>query len=274
MPEPAILGPLAALVGAGLVAGFAAGLFGIGGGFVVVPALLLVLPLLGGSEANLVHVAIATSLATIVPTSIRSVRAHAARGAVDFAILRSWAPWIMVGAALGSILASFLSGGILMIVFGVGVILMSLHFLTRITANAQLRQNMPEGWLRAGISSVLGLFSALLGIGGGTIAIIVMTLCGRSIHVAIATASGLGALIAIPGVIGFALAGLHAEGLPMTSLGFVNIPAALAIAAMSVFTAPLGASIAHKLPAGTLKPIFGVYLLIVGAVMIRRGLST
>ena len=136
-----------------------------------------------------------------------------------------------------------------------------------------ISQYMPSGIARVGIAGGLGTFSALLGIGGGTIAIMVMTLCGRSIHRAIATASGVGTLIAIPSAIGFALIGLKETGLPWGSLGYINIPATLAIASMSMLTAPLGVAAAHSLPAGPLKKIFGVYLLIIGALMLRNGLK-
>src|SRR6188768_4531334 len=120
---------LSAMLAAGLLAGFAGGLFGIGGGFVVVPALFFVLPLLGGSQAELAHVAIGTSLATIVATSLRSVHAHAKRGAVDFEMLRSWAPWIVAGVGGGVLLAARVPGAGLAMIFGGGVLVMALHFL-------------------------------------------------------------------------------------------------------------------------------------------------
>ncbi len=264
--------PLVAMLAAGLFAGFAGGLFGIGGGFVVVPALFGLLPLLGGDQGELAHVAIGTSLATIVATSLRSVQAHARRGAVDFELLKSWAPWVVLGVAAGVTIAARVSSEGLAITFGVGVVLMSLHFLFPIFAGRQLSSEMPAGAARAGIAGGLGTFSSLLGIGGGTIAVIVMTLCGKSIHRAIATASGLGFIIALPGMIGFAAIGLEAPGLPMGSLGYVNVPAALIITSTSVFTAPLGAAAAHRLSPKLLRQVFGIYLLMVGVVMIRNGI--
>lgn len=197
--------PLVALLAAGLLAGFAAGIFGIGGGFVVVPALFLVLPLLGGEKAQYAHVAIGTSAATIIITSIRSLRSHARRGAVDFDILRQWAPWVVMGDGVGVVLAGHVDGRILTMIFAIGVFLMSLNFLLPRLGDRKLSDEMPSGLLRVGIAGGLGAFSALLGIGGGTIAIMVMTLCGRSIHRAIATASGIGTLIAVPATIGFAI---------------------------------------------------------------------
>ena len=265
--------PLISMLAAGLFAGFAAGIFGIGGGFVVVPALFIVLPLLGGTPDAIAHVAIGTSAATIIVTSIRSLLAHAKRGAVEFEILKTWAPWIILGDGVGVLLAGHVDGRILTMIFAVGVFLMSLNFLLPKIGDKVISEDMPSGIARVGIAGGLGTFSALLGIGGGTIAIMVMTLCGRSIHRAIATASGVGTLIAIPSAIGFALIGLKETGLPWGSLGYVNVPATLAVASMSVLTAPLGVAVAHALPAKPLKKIFGVYLIVIAVVMFRNAVK-
>ncbi|MFA5990396.1 MAG: sulfite exporter TauE/SafE family protein [Sphingomonas sp.] len=265
--------PFAALVAAGLVAGFAAGIFGIGGGFIVVPALLIVLPLFGGDKSQLAHVAIGTSAATIIITSIRSLSSHAKRDAVEFPILWSWAPWLVVGDAAGVMLAGRIDGHILTLVFAIGVGLMSLLFLLPRLAEHKLSDTMPRMAPRMAIAGGLGTFSSLLGIGGGTIAIMVMTLCGRSIHKAIATASGIGALIAIPSAIGFILIGLGQTGLPWGSLGYVNLPAAAVITSMSILTAPLGVAAAHSLPAAPLRRAFGLYLIFIAAVMMRNALK-
>ena len=264
--------PFVAMLGAGLFAGFAAGIFGIGGGFVVVPALFVVLPLLGGTHEAIAHVAIGTSAATIIVTSIRSLLAHAKRGAVEFEVLKAWAPWIILGDGIGVLLAGHVDGRVLTMIFASGVFLMSLNFLLPKVGGKVISEEMPSGIARVGIAGGLGTFSALLGIGGGTIAIMVMTLCGRSIHRAIATASGVGTLIAIPSAIGFALIGLKETGLPWGSLGFVNVPATLAIASMSILTAPLGVAAAHSLPASLLKRIFGIYLVVIAFIMFRNAI--
>ncbi len=261
------------MLAAGLVAGFAAGIFGIGGGFVVVPALLVVLPLLGGTHEAIAHVAIGTSAATIIVTSIRSLLSHAKRGAVEFEVLQTWAPWIILGCGAGVMLAGHVHGNTLKMIFGCGVALMSLNFLLPKVSGKVLSDTMPSGILRVGIAGGLGTFSSLLGIGGGTIAIMVMTLCGRTIHKAIATASGIGTLIAIPTTIGFAIIGYGETGLPWGSLGYINIPATLAIASMSMITAPYGVAAAHSLPATPLKKIFGVYLVVIAVVMVRAALT-
>ncbi|MGL4303104.1 MAG: sulfite exporter TauE/SafE family protein [Sphingomonas sp.] len=265
---PAIL----ALLAAGLFAGFAAGLFGIGGGFVVVPAMIALLPLLGGSHAEYTHVAIGTSFATIVITALRSTLSHAKRGAVDFEILKSWAPWIIGGVGIGVMLARVLTGQALSIIFAVGITLMSINFLVPKLARRQVSDTMPTGVVRAGIAGSLGIFSSLLGIGGGTVAVIVMTLCGRSIHKAIATAAGFGFIIAVPGTIGWMLIGLGKPGLPIGSIGYVNFLGAAIITSMSILTAPLGVASAHALPAEPLKRVFGVYLLFIAGVMFNRAM--
>ena len=265
--------PMTGLLLAGLAAGFAGGVFGIGGGFVVVPALLVMLPLLGGDKAQYAHVAIGTSAATIIITSIRSVISHSKRGSVDFEILKTWAPWIVLGDGIGVLLASHVNGQVLTMIFATGVLLMSLNFLIPRLGDKVLSDNMPTGMMRVGIAGGLGTFSSLLGIGGGTIAIMVMTLCGRSIHRAVGTASGVGTLIAIPSAIGFALIGLHEQGLPWGSAGFVNMPAALAIGSMSVLTAPLGVAAAHALEPRVLKRVFGIYLVVIAVVMFRNAIK-
>lgn len=265
---PAIL----AMLAAGLFAGFAAGLFGIGGGFVVVPAMIALLPLLGGAKGEYTHVAIGTSFATIVITSLRSTLSHAKRGAVDFEILKSWAPWIVIGVGIGVFLANRMTGQTLSFIFAGGIALMSINFLVPRLGRRQLSDTMPSGAVRAGIAGALGLFSSLLGIGGGTVAVIVMTLCGRTIHKAIATAAGFGFIIAVPGTIGWAIIGLGTPGLPIGSLGYVNVLGAVVITSMSILTAPLGVAAAHALPAEPLKRVFGVYLLFIAGVMVNRAL--
>ena len=274
MNDPgALLLPIAAMLAAGAGAGFAGGLFGIGGGFVVVPALILILPLIGAAPDQITHIAIGTSLATIIFTSLRSVQAHARRNAVDFEMLRSWAPWVVLGTGLGALVADVISGPVLALVFGAGVLLMALHFLLPVFEGKQLADTMPGGALRAGLAGGLGLFSALLGIGGGTIATVVMTLCGTAIHRAIGTASGMGVIIAIPGMLGFAAIGWNEPGLPWGSFGYVNWPAALAIVATSIFFAPLGVAAAHRLSPALLRNVFGVYLVFVGIMMISNGMT-
>ncbi|MEX1249598.1 MAG: sulfite exporter TauE/SafE family protein [Hyphomonas sp.] len=267
---------IGAMLAAGALAGFVAGLFGIGGGFVVVPALASVLALLGtgGDGDKIMHVAIGTSLATIIFTSLRSVEAHARRGAVDFEILKSWTPWVVAGVVLGLILAQYMHGQALKITFGVGVFIMAWHFLFPVlTRNGPVTDHMPTGMLRGGLGSFLGGYCTLLGIGGGTPAVLIMTLSGQPMHRAVATAAGFGTIIAVPGTIGSVLGGLGETGLPYGSIGYVNVIAALAIISMSLITAPWGVAMAHSLNAVHLRRALGLYLLVTSALMLVSALT-
>lgn len=259
---------------AGAFAGLLAGLFGIGGGFVVVPAVAAVFTILSTgdhalSDDKIMHVAIGTSLATIIFTSIRSVQAHAKRGAVDFNILRQWAPWVVLGVVLGLSVARFLDGKSLKVIFGVGVFIMAWHFLFPILSKrGPISNEMPKGVARGGLGSFLGGFCTLLGIGGGTPAILIMTLNGQPVHRAIATAAGFGTIIAVPGTIGSIISGLGEPGLPFGSIGYVNVIAMLAIISMSMITAPIGAALAHSLDSTKLKKALGIYLLCTSSLML------
>lgn len=266
------------MIVAGLFAGFVAGMFGIGGGFVVVPTLVGVLSILASgdsaiSDDKIMHVAIGTSLATIVVTSLRSVSAHAKRGAVDFTILRTWAPFVVAGVIIGMMFAKFLDAKALKLLFGAGVFLMAWHFLFPfLSKRAPLSQEMPEGLTRAGLGGVLGAFCALLGIGGGTPAILIMTLNGVTMHRAVATAAGFGTMIAVPGALVSIMIGLGETGLPVGSVGYVNLIALVGITTMSVLTAPLGVAAAHSFDPVKLRRVFGIYLLATSSFMLYNGL--
>jgi uncharacterized membrane protein YfcA len=228
-----------------------------------------VLPHEGGDE-HIMHVAIGTSLATIFLTSLRSVQAHARRGAVDWKILKGWLPWVVSGVVAGVALTSVLDGEQLKIVFGVFLIPLGLHFILQILGRkAKSEERMPKGPARAALGSGLGAFSSLLGIGGGTPAVLIMTMSGVNMHRAVATAAGFGTIIAVPGAIGSMIAGYNQPNLPVGSVGFVNMIALAAITAMSVFTAPLGAAAAHSLDPVKLKRVFGFYLLATSAFMLK-----
>jgi len=259
------------LCAAGAVAGITAGIFGNGGGFVVVPALLLVLPAFVEVETEVMRVAIGTSLATIVISSARSVQAHHQRGAVDFQILRDWLIWLVIGVGVGLYIASISNSVWLISVFAGGVLVYSVYFLfPNFMTFFGNNFSMPKGFGRASLASFLGGFSALLGIGGGTITVMTMVMCKRSIHQSVATAAGVGFIIGVPGAIGFLVMGLGAENLPAGSLGYINIPALLAICAISVVTAPIGVNLAHRLDEFFLKRLFGVYLAIVSVSMFYK----
>lgn len=266
---------ISVLLVAGLFAGFVAGLFGIGGGFVVVPALLLVFEVFGVAPETTTHIAIGSSLATIIVTSARSLQAHTKHGAVDYKILRDWTPWLMLGAFFGILLAGLMDGRSMKWVFSAGVFLMGLHFIWPVLQPKHpVAEEMPGGLIRASIATFLGGFSALLGIGGGTIAVLVMTSCGRSIHQAVATAAGFGIVIALPGALGFAILGMVSrDELPFGSFGYINLMAVGALSMMSFITAPAGAKLAHKLNGPVLKKIFGVYLVATSAIVLLNSLG-
>jgi uncharacterized membrane protein YfcA len=268
------LAPLAlalpALLIAGAAAGFAGGLFGIGGGFVVVPALMFLLPVLGVAPDHTAHVAVGTSLASIIFTSIRSTSSHARRGAVDFDLLRSWAVWVVLGTAVGTVFADHVSGAYLALVFGVGVLAFAVYFLLPARQGDPLFAALPSGLPRVGIASALGAFSTLLGIGGGTLTTLTMTVCGTPIHRAIGTAAGMGAVIAVPATLGFVLIGLGESGLGWGALGYVHLPAAAVLIAMSVAFAPMGVAAAHMLSPALLRRVFGLYLTFIGVLMIAK----
>ena len=255
-----------ALIGCGLFSGLAAGLFGIGGGAIIVPVLIILFESLGYSETAS-HVAIATSLATIILTSARSVMAHHERGAVDWYVVKTWAPWIMLGAIAGQLLAGELSSIALKGFFGAMAFLLAAQlFFGR--PSWKLAEDMPRGEGRAGLGGGMGVLSALMGIGGGTFGVSLMTICGKPIHKAVATAAGFGIAIGLPSAFTAIYTGWGQEGLPPFSLGYVNLAAFAVISIFTVTMAPVGARLAHSLDAALLKRLFGILLALVAAKML------
>jgi uncharacterized membrane protein YfcA len=263
---------LLALAAAGLFAGFVGGLFGLGGGVVMVPALFAVFSALGVDDAVRMHVAIATSLSTIVSTAWRSLATHAKAGAVDFAILRSWGPWITLGALLGAAIAGSADTNVLLIVFGAGLFVSAAQMGFG-RPDWRLFHELPRGVFGASIAAGIGVLSAMMGIGGGTFGVPVMTLSGVPIHRAVATASGFGAAIALPAALGYIVAGWGREGLPPWSLGFVSIPGFIILGVLTAITAPIGARLAHRLPQLALKRAFAALLALIALNMLREALS-
>ena len=263
---------IVSLLGAGLVAGLAAGLFGIGGGAIIVPVLIILFEdVLGFTETGS-HVAIGTSLATIILTSARSVMAHNKRGAVDWQIIRTWAPWIMAGAVAGQLVTGYVSGDGLKLFFGVmAFVLAAQLYFGR--PGWRIADEMPDGVPRAGFGSAVGALSAVMGIGGGTFGVSLMLVFGRAVHQAVATAAGFGIAIGLPSAITAIGVGWGREGLPPFSLGHVNLLAFVLISMCTVAMAPVGARLAHSLDAGRLKKLFAVLLSIVAVRMIWTALT-
>jgi len=264
---------IAALVAAGAAGGLIAGLLGVGGGIVLVPALDLALGAAGIDHAVSLHVAVATSMATIVPTAISSSRAHASRNAVDFEVVKRWAVPIVVGALAGSLAAAHMNGNVLAVVFGTVALLSALKMLLPLD-RVVLREALPGGIIGALIPAFIGAISAMMGIGGGTLSVPTMTLCGEPVHKAVGTAALLGLWIALPATAGYLLARpAEAAALPPLTIGYVSLIGFALVAPISWLVAPLGAKLAHSLDRRKLSAAFGLFLLIVATRMLYRVLS-
>jgi uncharacterized membrane protein YfcA len=259
--EAALL--VAALLAAGLVTGVLAGLLGIGGGSILVPVLYELFRSLGVDEAVRMHLAVGTSLAVIVPTSLRSFAGHRARGAVDMELVRSMALAVVAGVCLGAVVARYSDEPVLKGIWVVAASLIALKlFIGR--ENWRLGDVIPGQPFRAVYGAFVGLLSTLMSIGGGVFITALMTLYGHTMQRAVATSSAFGPVIAIPGALGFVWAGWHAAGLPPGSLGYVNLLGALLIVPTSVYAAPLGVRIAHGISRRTLELAFATFLALVG----------
>lgn len=246
----------------GVVSGLLAGVFGIGGGAVLVPVFYQVLGEFGVDDAVRMHVAVGTSLAIIIPTSLRSFQAHKARGAVDMDLLRSFLIPVPIGVILASVTAAYISSSGLRIIFALITVLIGLKLLFN-RDSWKLKGEMPTGFGRNIIGVVIGYFSTLMGVGGGVMNNTFMTLYGRPMHQAVATSSGIGVLIAIPGTIGYIWAGWGDQGLPLLSTGFVNWIAFALIIPIAMVITPYGVKIAHSLKKRHLEIAFGLFCLAV-----------
>jgi uncharacterized membrane protein YfcA len=262
---------LAALLGAGAAGGLLAGLLGVGGGIVIVPALDLALTLAGVDPAVALHVAVATSMATIVPTSISSSRSHAKRGAVDGDVIRRWSLPIVVGSLAGALLASSVDARVLSGVFGVVALLAALKMLLPLD-RVVLRSTLPGGPIGVVLPASIGTVSAMMGIGGGTLTVPAMTLCGEPVHKAVGTAALLGLWISVPATLGYLLASTGDDLVPPWTVGYVSLPGFAVVAPVAWLVAPLGARLAHSLDRRRLSAAFGVFLLIVALRMLWRTL--
>jgi len=262
-----LVGLAAAMAATGLVSGTLAGLLGVGGGIVIVPVLFNVLPLFGIPEAVQMKLAIGTSLATIIPTSIQSARKHFAKGTMDVALLRSLAPSIGAGVLLGTVLAIWLKGDALTLVFAVVAVAVAVNMATT-GADWRLRESFPTGAPRHGIGGFIGTVSAMMGIGGGTVGVPILSAFGAPMRAAVATASAFGIIIAVPATIGFVWAGWGNPMLPPLSVGYVNLVGFALIVPTSMLAAPWGVKLAHSIPPLLLKRLFAVFLAVTSARMI------
>ena len=268
--EPSLIAELAAL---GLLIGFVAGLLGIGGAMLIVPFVSIMLEARNVPAGLAMKMAIATSMATIIFTSISSVRAHRKRGAVSWRMVRGLAPGIVLGSMIASLgLFAILKGSTLALVFGVFVWFSATQMVLATRPPPNWHVPGTAGLLGAG--GVIGLLAGLVGGGGAFVSVPFMTWCNVPIHRAIGTSAALGFPIALANVTGFVLAGQSANNLPPYSFGYVWIPALVAIASCSVLMAPLGARAAHLLPISKMQRVFAGALYLLGAYMIYKGLRT
>jgi uncharacterized membrane protein YfcA len=262
---------IAVLAASGLVAGFAAGLLGVGGGIVTVPVLEYSLRFAGVPEEYRMHVAVATSLAAIIPTALSSARSHHARGAVDWDLARRWSLPLVLAAFAGSLLASRAPLAVLAGIFGTVALLIALKMLLPLD-HWRVWQQVPRGLGGGAMAAVIGAVSAVMGIGGGTLAVPTLNLCGYPIHRAVGTAAFFGLLISVPGTLGYLLA-RPPVALPWLTVGFVSLAGLVVIAPGAMLTATLGARVAHALSRRRLAQAFGVFLLFVGTRMVFRALA-
>jgi uncharacterized membrane protein YfcA len=273
MADTTLLVTMAAmLLGIGAFAGVLAGLLGVGGGIILVPAFYYAFSTLGYESPQLMQMCLATSLATIIVTSVRSVLAHNKKGAVDWEILKGWAIGIAVGALVGVTVASSLRSTALQAIFGVLAIIVGLYMALG-KSHWRLGKAMPMGVKGFLISPVIGFLSVLMGIGGGSFGVPTMSLFNVPIHRAVATAAGFGVIIAVPSVIGFLLVDMPEGATPPLTIGTVNLIAFGLVIAMTLITAPYGAALAHRTDASRLKRIFGVFLVLVALNMLRKALG-
>ncbi len=260
------MGALAAYLLLGAFAGTLAGLLGVGGGLVIVPVLAVVFARAGLDAGLIMHMAIGTSLATIIATSVSSTYAHHRRGAVLWAAFLSLVPGIILGAWLGAGIAHGLSTAALGAVFGVFELLVAAQMAFGLRPAPHRQLPGPVGTTVAG--GIIGTVSAIVGIGGGTLTVPFLSWCNVPIRNAVATSAACGLPIAVAGMIGYVVAGWGAADLPAWSTGYIYWPAFAGIVATSLLFAPLGAKLAHTVPTGVLKRIFALFLAGLGLYML------
>ena len=254
-----LLGLATALLATGLVAGVLAGLLGVGGGIVIVPVLYHLFTLLGIDESVRMHVTVGTSLATIVPTSILSSRAHRKRGSLDMNLIRRLMPWVVIGVLAGSVASRFLSGLSLTAVFASVALVVAVNMAFKRDGFA-LRDGLPGTLGTAAIGSGIGGVSTLMGIGGGTLSVPILNALRVPMHTAVGTGAMLGMVISVPGAVAFLLNGLDVPLRPPFSLGYVNLLGMAIIVPATLLTTGWGAGLAHRIDARRLRQVFAAFL--------------
>jgi uncharacterized membrane protein YfcA len=255
---------------AGSVAGFLGGLLGIGGGVVIVPILLYIFTAQHFPLDHMIHIAIGTSFASIVFTSVSSLRAHHLHGAVDWSIVKRITPGILIGTLIGTWIVAKLPAGFLKVVFIVFVFYVATQIILNIKPKPSRLLPGVFGMFTAG--SIIGMFSSFVGIGGGALSVPFMTWSNVKMHNAIGTSAAIGFPIAVAGTIGYIVNGLSVGNLPDWSFGFVHLPSLAGLVVTSVLIAPIGVKVSHKLPVTTLKKIFAVFLYIIGTKLLLNAI--
>ncbi|WGF90114.1 sulfite exporter TauE/SafE family protein [Marinivivus vitaminiproducens] len=250
---------LFAMLATGVLAGLIAGLLGVGGGIVIVPVLYQILTAMDVDDDMRMHVAVATSLAIIIPTSVMSARAHHQRGSVDLALVKRWAAFLLIGVALGTLLAIVLSGETMTLVFAAVALLVAVQMVIK-PDGMVWSDHLPSVPVQGLIATVIGSVSTLMGIGGGSLSVPTLGGYGFPIRRAVGTSAALGAIIALPGALGFVLSGLGQPDRPPFSLGYVNLLGFALIFPTTMLLSPWGARLAHSIPPRMLRIAFALFL--------------
>ncbi|MCV2401936.1 sulfite exporter TauE/SafE family protein [Marinomonas sp. C2222] len=262
---------LLAMMGTGVVAGVLAGLLGVGGGIVIVPVLFFIYQGLGVAADSAMLVATATSLATIIPTSISSIRSHHAKGNVDFALLKHWGVFIFAGVLVGSVTVTMVEGSLLTLLFGIIATLSALNML--LGRKDAFFQSLPGKAGQGAIATGIGFFSSMIGIGGGTLTVPTLTFCNYPAHRAVGTAAAVGLIISLPGALTMLVMGERPVDAPFGTVGLVNLIGFAFIVPLTVLFAPVGAGLANRLDAAKLKKVFAVVLIFTGLRMLYQVLA-
>lgn len=261
---------IAPLIVTGMISGFLAGLLGVGGGIVIVPILAFLLEISGIHTATPMHIAVGSSLAIIVPTSLISARAHTQLGNVDRDVIKRLGPFVFFGALGGAIVADNLDNASLKAIFGMLAVLIGISFLVRVIV---LREGLPALAGRGILGTAIGLISSLVGIGGGSLTVPTLVSCGWTMRRAVGTSALMGLVIAIPGMVSFMIVGLGAAADLSFSTGYIWWPAVIVIAAAAYSTTKLGAIFSSKIDQAQLRRVFGVFLMMVGGRLIYSGIT-
>jgi uncharacterized protein len=258
---------IAILTVTGAIAGIISGLLGVGGGIVIVPVLFFVFLGLDVDESVRMHVAVGTSLATIIFTGAMSARAHRRKGSVDTALLKTWGPAVAIGVIAGTVVGGNVDGVVLTLVFAIVAAIVAVVMAFK-PSEASANRALPATPLKETLAFVIGLFSVMMGIGGGTLSVPILSFFAYPIRLAVGTAAAIGLIIAIPGTIGYAWFGYGHPDLPPFSLGYVNLAGLVTIIPASMLTAPLGARIAHAISPQALRYCFAGFLALTSIRMI------